>query len=117
VSHHEAFFRPSDARALEDRCTPASLSFVAPLGHGNAAVSLAVTIQYPAIPTDPCFVSVQEVLPNGSILGVPPTPVAPQLFANIPLHDFVPPGALRGLLQSAGVNSSVFIVPPGGGDS
>jgi hypothetical protein len=96
---------------LEDRCTPASLSFTASLGHGNAAVSLAVTIQYPATPTDPCFVSVQQVLPNGNINLYPTDPCAPQLFADVPLHDFIPPGALRGLLQSAGVNSSVFIVP------
>ncbi len=102
---------------LEDRCTPASLSFVAPLGQGNAAVSLAVLIQYPTAPGDPCFVSVQQVLPNGTINQmVPPTPVAPQLFANVPLNQIIPSGALLGLLQSAGVNSSVFIVPPGGGD-
>jgi hypothetical protein len=101
---------------LEDRCTPASLSFIAPLGHGNAAVSLAVTIQYPDHPGDPCFVSVQQVLPNGTINQTPTDPCAPQLFANVPLNQFIPPGALRGLLQSAGVNSSVFIVPPGGGD-
>jgi hypothetical protein len=100
---------------LEDRCTPTSLSFITPLGEGSAAVSLAVTIQYPAITTEPCFVSVQQVLPNGNINLTPTDPCTPQTFANVPLHDFIPPGALRGLLQSAGVNSSAFIVPGGHG--
>jgi hypothetical protein len=108
-------FRPR-LEQLEDRCTPASLSFIAPLGHGDAAVSLAVSIRYPLHPGDPCFVSVQQVLPNGTINLAPTDPCAPQTFANVPLNQFIPPGALRGLLQSAGVNSSAFIVPPGGGD-
>ena len=98
------------------RRTPTGLSFFAPSGHGNAAVSLAITIQYRTIPGDPCFVSVPQLLPNGSINIFPTDPCAPQLFANEPLHDFVPAGDLRGFLESASVNSSVFIVPPGGGD-
>ena len=57
------------------------------------------------------------MLPNGDINLSPGDPCPrPQLFADVPLNQFIPPGALRGLLQSAGVNSSSFIVPPGGGD-
>jgi hypothetical protein len=93
-----------DVEQLEDRCTPATA-----LGGGHSAVLLQVNIQFE--PPDPCIVSVQQVLPNGNVIQTPPDPCAPQTAANVPLHDFIPPGALRGLLQSAQVNSSAFIVP------
>jgi hypothetical protein len=90
---------------LEDRCTPSTA-----LGGGHSAVLLQVNIQY-FEPPDPCIVSVQRMLPNGNVIQTPPDPCALQNAANVPLHDFIPPGALRGLLQSAQVNSSAFIVP------
>jgi hypothetical protein len=97
-----------DVEQFEDRCTPTTLSFTTALGGGHSAVLLQVNIQEPP---DPCIVSVQQVLPNGNVIQTPPDPCALQTAANVPLHDFIPPGALRGLLQSAQVNSSAFIVP------
>jgi hypothetical protein len=97
---------------LEDRCTPSVVHFSAQLGSGDSAVTLLVTIQFAAAPGDPCFVSVIEKLPNGNTIALPGDPCTPQHLANVPLHDFIPPGATRGLLEAAGVNSSMFIPPP-----
>jgi hypothetical protein len=96
---------------LEDRCTPSVVNFTAHLGSGNSAVILFVTIQFGQSPGDPCHVSVIEKLPNGNTIAQPGDPCTPQHLANVPLHDFVPPGATRGLLEAAGVNSSMFIPP------
>ena len=63
---------------------------------------LAVTIQYPDHPGEPCFVSVQQVLPNGTINLAPTEPCAPQLFANVPLNDFIPPRRPAGLVAVGG---------------
>jgi hypothetical protein len=98
-----------DVEQLEDRATPSTLPFTTALG-GHSAVLLQVNIQY-FEPPDPCIVSVRQVLPNGNVIQLPPDPCALQTAANVPLHDFIPPGALRGLLQSAQVNSSAFIGP------
>ena len=103
-------FRPQ-VMQLEDRCTPSVVIHTVHLGNGNSAVTLVVTLQFSATPTDPIFVSVLKKLPNGNLLSIPGDPIMPQHAANVPLHDFIPTDPVRGLLEAAGANSSWFIPP------
>jgi hypothetical protein len=104
--------RPS-LEALEDRCTPSTVSFTVALGGGHSAVSLLVNVQTPPNPIAPGVVTIRRVLPNGVVQARPPTPIAPpnRLIPPTPIHDLIPPTPIRGLLQAADVSSSVFIVP------
>ena len=109
-------FRPT-LEALEDRCTPSTLSFTAALGGGHSAVVLQIDVQYPPDPIAPEILTVSRLLPNGVIQEFPPTPIYPPspFFPPAPVHDLYPPGPTRGWLQSADVSSSVFIPPSDGG--
>ena len=105
-------FRPS-LEALEDRCTPSTVSFTVALGGGHSAVSLLVNVQVPPQPIASEIVTVSRLLPNGVIQAHVPQPIAPPNPAHPPnpIHDLFPPGPYRGWLQAADVSSSVFIVP------
>jgi hypothetical protein len=103
---------------LEDHCTPASFSFWAGLGGGASAVHLFVFVEVPPNPIMAEVVTVSEFLPNGHVVTAPPNPcriATNAITANIPLHLLFDPGAARGLLEAAHVNSSAFIPPGGGG--
>jgi hypothetical protein len=111
-------FRPT-LEALEDRRTPATISFTAALGGGHSAVTLLIEVQVPPQPIAPEMVTIIRELPNGIIEEAPPNPCHPPNPGDPPLaiHDLFPPGPYRGWLQAADVNSSMFIVPitTGGG--
>jgi hypothetical protein len=105
-------FRPT-LEALEDRCTPSTVSFTVALGGGHSAVSLLVNVQVSSNSIAPEIVTVSRLLPNGVIQAHSPNPIAPPNPAvpPQPLRDLFPPGPDRGLLQAVDVSSSVFIVP------
>jgi hypothetical protein len=106
-------FRPQLTQ-LEDRCTP--FSFSAWIGSGPSAVRLLVDVQIPQEPFRTELVSITKFLPNGDTVAIPvePTRIATNaLTADIPMHDLFGPGAVRGLLEAAHVNSSLFIPPHG----
>jgi hypothetical protein len=117
-------FRPT-LEALEDRCTPATLSFTAALGGGHSAVSLLIEVQHPPQPFAPETVTILRLLPSGVLQEFPPEPVHPSepilpsepitppepTIPSVPAHDLFPPTPVRGWLQAADVNSSVFLVP------
>jgi hypothetical protein len=110
-------FRPQVTQ-LEDRCTLAGFSFWAGLGGGASAVRLFVFVEHPPSPIMPEVVTVTEFLPNGDIVTAPPNPcriATNAITANMPLHLLFNPGAVRGLLEAAHVNSAAFIPPSGGG--
>jgi hypothetical protein len=111
-------FRPT-LETLEDRCTPATISFTAALGGGHSAVTLLIEVQTPPNPIAPEMVTIIRELPNGKIQEAPPNPCAPPnpIAPPTPIHDLFPPGAYRGWLQATDVSSSMFIVPitTGGG--
>jgi hypothetical protein len=107
-------FRPT-LEALEGRWTPSTLSFSAALGGGHSAVTLQISVEYPPGPVAPEIVTVSRVLPNGVIQAFPPNPVAPPQVFGEPIHAFYPPGPIRGWLQAAQIDSSMFITSSDGG--
>jgi hypothetical protein len=65
-------FRPT-LEALEDRCTPSTVSFTVAQGGGHSAVSLLVNVQHPPNRIAPEIVTVSRLLPNGVIQAHPPS--------------------------------------------
>jgi hypothetical protein len=110
-------FRPT-LEALEDRCTPATFSFLAALGGGHSAISLLIDVQVPPTPIAPETVTISRLLPNEVIREFAPIRITPpNSFAPPPpIHDLFPPGAYRGWLRAAGVSGGEFIVPTTSGD-
>jgi hypothetical protein len=104
-------FRPT-LEALEDRCTPATLTgFPAQLG--DSAVTLLINVQIPPQPIAPETVTIIRALPNGVLQEFPPVSIFPPNpgAPPDPIHDLFPPGAYRGWLQAADVSTDVFLVP------
>jgi hypothetical protein len=107
-------FRPT-LESLEGRWTPSTLSFSASLGGGHSAVTLQISVEYPPNPVAPEIVTLSRVLPNGRIQAYPPDPVAPPQVFGESIHEFYPPGPIRGWLQAAQIDSAMFIPQSDGG--